>query len=206
MRRRVPLTIAFVAGVAMIIQFFIPHKVSKDFYFSVLDWYIIVAAFSLVLGVQSLVHVHITRIRRRREGYPYSILTIIAVAVTAISGIFWGTGKGSFFIRIYQFITVPMGATMFSLLAFFMASAAFRAFRARNLEASLLLVAAVIVMLGRVPIGFYLLPKLPDVVEWILSYPSLAAYRGIAIGVGLGMIGTALKIILGVERRWLGER
>ncbi|HID32335.1 MAG TPA: hypothetical protein EYP24_03035 [bacterium (Candidatus Stahlbacteria)] len=206
MRRRVPLTIAFLTGVVMIIQFFIPHRFSKDFYFTLLDWYIIVAAFSLVLGVQSLVHVHIHRIRKRREGFTFSIVTILAMAITAVAGVFFGTGKGSFFIDIYKFITVPMGATMFSLLAFFMASAAFRAFRARNLEATLLLAAAVIVMLGRVPIGFYLFPPLPNIVEWILSHPSLAAYRGIAIGVGLGMIGTALKIILGVERRWLGER
>lgn len=206
MRRRVPLTIAFVSGIVMIIQFFIPHKISQDFYFTVLDWYIIVAAFGLVLGVQSLVHVHISKIRRKTPGYPYSIITIGAVAITAISGIGWGIGKGSLFIQIYRHITVPMGATMFALLAFFMASAAFRAFRARNLEATLLLVTAVIVMLGRVPIGFYLIPPLPHVVEWILSYPSLAAYRGIVIGVGLGMIGTALKIILGIERRWLGGR
>jgi len=204
MRRRVPLAIAFFAGIVMIIQFFIPA--SKDFYFTVLDWYIIVAAFSLVLGVQSLIHVHISKIRRKSPGHLYSIITITAVAVTAIAGVGWGIGKGSLFIKIYRHITVPMGATMFALLAFFMASAAFRAFRARNLEASLLLITAVIVMLGRVPIGFYLFPPLPNIVEWILSYPSLAAYRGIAIGVGLGMISTALKIILGIERRWLGER
>jgi hypothetical protein len=103
-----------------------------------------------------------------------------------------------------------MGATMFSLLAFFIASAAFRAFKARNVTAVLLLATAFIVMLGRVPIGALITRSLPEnmqlgsIVEWILNIPNMAAQRGILMGVGLGMIATAIKIILGIERGYLG--
>jgi hypothetical protein len=93
---------------------------------------------------------------------------------------------------------------MFSLLAFFIASAAFRAFKARTLEAALLLLAALVVMLGRVPIGAFVHPKMPEIVEWIMEYPNMAAQRGILLGVGLGMISTALKIVMGIERGYLG--
>ena len=68
----------------------------------------------------------------------------------------WGAHvktDGSLFQWMFKYIFSPLSATMFALLAFFVASASFRAFRARNFEASLLLVAGIIIMLGRVPIG-----------------------------------------------------
>lgn len=107
-------------------------------------------------------------------------------------------------------------STMFALLAFFVASASFRAFRIKSKEAGLLMFSAFIVMLGNVPLGnwliscFGLFPRLPDYInivaikEWIISYPSSAAQSAILIGAMLGYISSSLKIILGVERSHLG--
>ncbi len=117
------------------------------------------------------------------------------------------------FMWMYQNLFVPMQATMFSILAFYIASAAYRAFRARTREATVLLVTAIVVMLGRVPLGAMLIPYkpwggqvefLPWLTEWILNNPSMAAQRGIMIGIGLGMIATSLRIIFGIERTYMG--
>ncbi|GAB1355588.1 hypothetical protein MASR1M12_43330 [Erysipelotrichia bacterium] len=90
-------------------------------------------------------------------------------------------------------------ATMFSLLAFFVASASFRAFRVKSKEAGLLMGAAFIVMLGNVPIGNLVskyLAYIPfigqylDIAlikEWIMAYPSSAAQSAILIGAMLGV-------------------
>ncbi|MBD3183270.1 hypothetical protein GF312_13320 [Candidatus Poribacteria bacterium] len=212
MKRQIPLIISFVCGIFMLIQFFIPHPGFISVYRGILNWARIIGVFALIIGIGTLVRLHFRRITRRSPGWFYSVVVFAGLIVTASAGIIGGT-RGKLFVWIFQNINIPLDATMFSLLAFFMASAAYRAFRARTLDATLLLIAAVIVMFGRVPIGDFLwqavapqswvdkVPFLPEqVAEWVMSGPNMAARRGIMIGAALGAISTSLKIILGIER------
>jgi len=214
-RLQIPLVITFVVGVFMAVQFFIPHALVQTPYERLLEWGRIVAAFALVLGIQSLLRTHWDKIRRRRRDWPYSVAAIASFVVMCVIGIGWGHRRGTGFDWVFRHIQVPLDATMFSLLAFFIASAAFRTFRARSAEATLLLIAAVVVMLGRVPstlivilgrtgIGQHLHSIMPDISEWIMNVPTVAGKRGIIFGVTLGMIATALRIIAGIERSHLG--
>lgn len=116
------------------------------------------------------------------------------------------TSDGSGFKWLFDNVMVPLDATMFALLAFFMASAAYRTFRARTPEATVLLLVAIIVMLGRVPIGEMFYSHMPQVSEWFMLVPTVAAKRGILFGVALGVIATSLRIILGIERSHLGGK
>jgi hypothetical protein len=192
-------------GIVMMVQFFVPHPISVGFYDLTTKWIRIVSAFALVLGVGSLILYHLDRLQRRRAGWVYSIVTLVALVVTAVIGLVWGVKPGSPLQEvIFKNMLVPLNASMFAILAFYMASAAYRAFRARTKEAALLLIAAFIVMLGMVPVGAAIWGKLPEVAEWILSVPNMAAKRAIVFGVALGAIATSLKVILGIERGWLG--
>jgi uncharacterized membrane protein YfcA len=204
MRRELPLAICFIMGIIMTVQFFIPHRYSQWLFDNMLKWLIIVLTFAMILGILNLVKIHVQKIQRRRRDWLYSIVALFGVAASLVTGFGWGIDIGSPYMVLYDYVQIPMQATMFSLLAFYIASAAFRTFRARTPEATLLLVAAVVVMLGRVPLEAVVGRWLPDFAEWILDYPNMAAKRGIMIGVGLGAISTALKIVLGIERSWLG--
>ncbi len=106
--------------------------------------------------------------------------------------------------QLFEGILVPCGSTMFAMLAFYMCSAAYRAFRMRNLHAGVLLVSAFIVMLGQIPLATAYIPGVYELRQWILDVPNMASKRGIMIGVGLGAVATSFKIIFGIERAWLG--
>jgi hypothetical protein len=124
------------------------------------------------------------------------------------------TAEGSLFARIYESVFVPLGSSMYALLAFFVASASYRAFRAKNREATILLVSSFIILLGRTPFGMYLtswIPEemsvlqVPNLAVWIMNGPNLAGQRAIIIGIGLGVVAMSLRLILGIERTYLGE-
>jgi len=184
------------------------------------------------------------------------------VAAAELKSKSWGAHvqtKGSLFYWMFINIITPLGATMFALLAFFVASASYRAFRIRNFEATLLLVAGIILMLGRVPIGGLIpwwavsiliifgigaiaapfikertillgivgggivifiitgtlmgwnqnppsLLSIPIIQDWIFAYPAMAGSRALMIGISLGIVATSFRIIIGLDKSFLGDK
>ncbi|MEZ4655340.1 MAG: hypothetical protein R3E12_17550 [Candidatus Eisenbacteria bacterium] len=129
------------------------------------------AAAAVVLGVANVARIHARKIARREPEHGFSYPLLFGLALMIILGMtpasWWvalgapaEVAEGSPFDFFYNRAYVPMQGTMFSLLAFFIASAAFRAFRIRKLEAALLAITAVLVMIGRVPIGAAISPTI----------------------------------------------
>lgn len=208
-RRQAPLLVTLVTGLVFAAQYYVPHPASERLLTSVTKWMQIIGGFALVLGVTSLFHLHAVKIRRKEPGWGYSLILYIGLLGTIAVGL-WANGKetvdgtATAFGWIYTYMLVPLQGTMFAILAFFIASAAYRSFRARSREAAVLLVAAIIVMMGRVPLGEYLLPASGDVSQWILNVLNASVRRAILIGVSLGAVALSFKIIFGVERSYLG--
>lgn len=219
-KRTIPLLIVFVIGVLAFVHEYVPHPMASEFRLEMVTWFRIIGGFGLFIGIYSLLHMHTTRIRRQQAGWGYSAFVFIGAMGMIALGL-WNDGYGPMvsapkgeltaFQWGYQYVQVPCGATIFSILAFFIASAAFRTFRARTVSAALLLLAAVLVMWGQVPVSewagktiFGNQALFPDIKEWIMKNPNLAAKRGILLGISLGAIGQSLRILFGIERSYLG--
>jgi hypothetical protein len=210
-KRFVPWLLTFIAGIAMIADYFIHHRSFGSVTAEMKQWGLIVVAFSYILGVANVVRIQGNKISRRDPDWIYSIVLVVALFTMAGLGIFHRhQGEGTPFIWLFDTMYDPLAATMFSLLAFFITSAAYRAFRARSTQAVLLLTAAILVMLGQVPVGAAIwgedsfLGGFPGIKDWIMDVPNLAGKRAILMGAALGAISTGLRIILGLERAHLG--
>jgi len=204
MKTQLPLAIAFMSGFIMVIAFFSSDPGTVNFSQNLLTWVTIVGGISLLLGIVSILKVNLKVISDKGKDWVYKVILVLFVTGMSVSGVVWGTAERTPFDWLFQNIQAPMMSTMFSILAFFIASAAYRAFRARTKEATILLITSVIIMLGRIPLGQYLWDKLPDYADWIMAYPNLAVQRGIIIGAALGAASMSLRIILGIERTYMG--
>lgn len=210
-KRTLPLLLAFVLGVIGIAIYYVPHGISQSLEEVLSRWLRIVFAFAFFLGLFSLLSLHWRHIRQRQAGWGYSLVVYLSFGLMA-AAVLYNDGKGPLsppaeagpYQWLFLNVQTPCGATMFSILAFYIASAAYRTFRARSPEATILLLSAVVVMLGRVPIGAFISDAIPEAATWLMTVPNLAAKRGILLGVSLGAIATSLRIIFGIERSYLG--
>lgn len=206
MRTTVPLVITFLMGTLFVLEFFVPYAAVKDWTAMLQEWVTVVAASAFVLGGVNVLQVNIPKIRRREPDWGYKVVLVGSAAAMMVAG-FWAGGEQTGAYKwLFDNFYAPSNATMFALLSFFIASAAFRAFRARNLEASLMLAAAIVVMLGVIPLGEKIpLVDFTTIKDWMLDYGNNAGRRAILIGAALGAIATGLRVILGLERSHLGS-
>ncbi len=217
LKRQIPILIVAVVGTLTLFGWFIEEPNIEAFVNDdATQWYDILASFAIILGGLNLMKLQMQKVAKQRKGWQYSLVAIggFIFAITAgfvIKGVddsvaLWGahvTTEGSLFKWMFDYMFAPMSATMFSLLAFFVASASFRAFRIRNFEATLLLVAGIIIMIGRVPLGSV-------ISSWFVMY-LLVLIAGIGVNTwkkdkmitfGTVAVGLAAVTIAGMMMGW----
>jgi len=204
LRREVPLAITFLAGILFLLDYFIKIPYLSDYVVGhFLDWAIVIAAFALLLGAANLLRIHIQKIVKRKKEWYNSVILLTGMVVMALVPIIW-TQQNVVYEYLFNNIFVHLNGTMFALLAFYIASAAYRAFRIRTKEATILLISAVVVMLGRTPVGAQIWSGFPEYANWLQTVFTTAGMRGIMIGASLGAMVTALRVIFGIDRSYFG--
>jgi hypothetical protein len=233
-KRRLIVVSTFLAGLFYVLEFFLPaearwfptpgHKNPLSAGIEIVGQVVqVIFAFTLGLGAYNLIFFHSRNIRRLRRDWPFSVLFFVAFLAMMLIG-FWhdlptfrpGAPVPAWVKTSWDYLfaglLVNLDATMFSLLAFYIVSAAYRAFRIRSAEALVLMIAAVIVMLTPLPLASLLTNWLPSdnsilagfrierMGNWLLTTVNSAALRAIDFGLGIGGLAMALRIWLSLER------
>ena len=128
----------------------------------------VIAGFTFALGIWNLVHIHGKNLLRTGKNWGFSLVFFVGMLMMSLAGFlstYGPTSKNPVSASIFEIVSqgafFQLDAAMFSLIAFFIISAAYRAFRIRSLEATIMMSAAFLVMLGQVPIGMWLTSWLP---------------------------------------------
>jgi apolipoprotein N-acyltransferase len=207
MRKQLPIFLVFLSGVIMVLQYFVPHHYSEELFAYANDFVIVIGILALPIGIFSLIHGTALKAQRDKSERFYALAMLAGFAVMVLSGL-----KREWFINphglngnLFQYVLNPAQSSLFAMLAFYIASAAYRAFRVRTALAAVLLLTAFVVMLRIVPLPGTLSEANGWLVRQILAIPNLASKRAIIIGVALGGIAYSMKILLGIERSYLGR-
>jgi hypothetical protein len=170
----------------------------------------VLVAFTLGLGVFSLIRIHGTIVMKAKPGWENSLVLIGGLITMAVAGLKYE--HGMFFRSMFRDVLNSFDAALFAMLAFYIMSAAYRAFRIRSVEATLLMGSALVVMLGTIPIGQAITSFLPErgsyaslfrldnISTWMLFYVNGPAQRAINFGLGIGLLAIGLRVWLSLER------
>lgn len=203
MKKEGPIAVGIVVALIMFIEYYFNVKSIASAAATIRSWVVLISALMLPLGAVNLVRVQYPVIKSKKPGWFYSLTILVALTVIVVMGVAKGSTSSTYQILITR-IVVPAGNTLYSLLAFFIGSAAYRSFKFRNLDSTVLLVAALLAMIGNAPIGGAISTFFPTTSQWIANIPNVAGQRGLMITAALGFMATCLRNIAGYNRSWLG--
>ncbi len=221
MKRILIILIIFITGFYYFLEYVLPGETHlSDGVAPLGDITLVLGVFGFFLAIIHLTRSHLHRIQRRQPGWYNSFALILSMIIMAAITL-WNyfspdTSLTMAYDILFNGIFNPLKSTIFALLAFYIASAAYRAFRIRTVEAGVMMFVALFVMLGQISFGQQLTNGLVDyeyakylqlhiVRHWIMDIWNGAAQRGIFFGALIGMLAMAIRIWLSLERGFFTE-
>jgi len=192
----------------------------------------ILTAFLLGLGIYSVLRIHSRKLIKQQQDWAFSAVLLVCMVLMVIFG-YWNwanrispTGPLLDLQSNWKFqnyaadllfdgLFQQMNGAMFSIIAFYILSAAYRAFRVRSIEATILLAAALIMMLslmgsvasfwdgaaGHVSENL----TLTSISTWLRDNLQTSSLRSIDFGIGIGALAMGLRLWLSLEKTGAGS-
>ncbi|MBN1968028.1 MAG: hypothetical protein JXR48_03080 [Candidatus Delongbacteria bacterium] len=205
MKKQIPLLMGIITAIIWFAEFFFDGLFFENWKSSFFpDGIKIMSAAMLIVAAISIIRVNWRKIKYNNERW-YAVIQLFSIFLMFFLGAYRGTEANTPYDSLFTNVYVPFNATYFAILAFYIASAAFRSFRAKSLESTLLLIAATIVMLGKIPLGEKMTDLIPLASDWLLFGPASAGRTAIIFGGYLGALTLYIRIFFGLERSHISE-
>jgi hypothetical protein len=163
----------------------------------------IITATAVWVGFYTLLRRQAVRASRRVRGWFYGIIMAAMSIIVVVLGFTVGTNHQVFTFLTDSFV-IPGDATIYALLVFFLTSAAARTFKVRDVESSLLMIAAFITFMYQAPLTEYLFPVFSQPGLWLQNNLAMAATRVFGFSAALGGIVLAIRLLMGKEMAMIG--
>jgi hypothetical protein len=170
-------------------------------------WALIIQLMAIGLGAINLVQVHYRNISRKTNMMIYSAWFMILFALLMILGLY----KIFIGVELYPYtwifanVYTSLGATLYAITGFYIFSAAYRAFRARNIDAAILLIAGIFVLLANAPIGEVIWQGFPIIGNWFNNVGQIPGMRTFTVVGALGLLAYGFRALIGKERGFYSE-
>lgn len=162
-------------------------------------WAVILAAAALLLGVVSVLWLHIRRIQGGQRGWWQSLaLVIVLVAVVVAGSIRAAADRSPLVEWVFDSVIAPGYATLFALMAVFVAGAIYRMVRVGRRGGAWVLGGLLLMLLVQTPAALQLAPEpFNAALRWTIESPVAASLRGALMGVGLALVVLAVRYLAG---------
>jgi uncharacterized membrane protein YuzA (DUF378 family) len=204
LKREVVYAITGIVTVVMFLEYFFFLE-SQAWAEMIRTWTIIIYNISLGLGAVRLIMAHSMNVQRKRENWAFSGILLAGLAIMLLTGLagYFMTGQqtnNAIYNWLFNWVYTPLGATLYPITGFYIFSAAYRAFRARNIDAALMLIAGCFVILSNAPVGEAIWVHFATIGEWFRFNGQVPGMRTFALVGTLGMIAYGFRALLGKER------
>lgn len=162
------------------------------------SWAMLLGAFALLLGIANALWYHLVRVQRGQTEWLLSLLLLVVFALVFGAGVSSPEGTiGPLTEWVFDAVLAPGQTTLYALTGFFLLSAAYLYLRINRPGGLWILTGALLMLLVQTPFFYQIMPRaLIDLVGWLLSWPVMAAMRGVLLGGALGALFISIRLIV----------